>query len=59
MLKPRSMSRLFIAASKEQMEPIIQELYRHGVFHIEEHRYVMQRWTGKKVLPMQSLKRIT
>jgi V/A-type H+-transporting ATPase subunit I len=36
MLKPRQMSRLFIAASKDQMEPVIQELYRHGVFHIEE-----------------------
>ena len=36
MLKPRQMSRLFIAASKEQMEPIIQELYRHNVFHIED-----------------------
>lgn len=36
MFKPRQMSRLFIAASKEQMEPVIQELYRHGVFHIEE-----------------------
>jgi V/A-type H+-transporting ATPase subunit I len=36
MLKPRQMSRLLIAASKDQMEPVIQELYRHGVFHIEE-----------------------
>jgi V/A-type H+/Na+-transporting ATPase subunit I len=36
MLKPRQMSRLFIAASKDQMEPIIQELYRHNVFHIED-----------------------
>jgi V/A-type H+/Na+-transporting ATPase subunit I len=36
MLKARQMSRLFIAASKDQMEPVIQELYRHNVFHIED-----------------------
>jgi V/A-type H+/Na+-transporting ATPase subunit I len=36
MLKARPMSRLLIAASKDQMEPVIQELYRHNVFHIED-----------------------
>ena len=36
MLKARQMSRLLIAASKDQMEPVIQELYRHHVFHIED-----------------------
>jgi V/A-type H+/Na+-transporting ATPase subunit I len=36
MLKARQMSRLLIAASKDQMEPVIQELYRHNVFHIED-----------------------
>ncbi|HVP95237.1 MAG TPA: V-type ATP synthase subunit I [Methanoregulaceae archaeon] len=36
MLKARQMSRLLIAASKDRMEPIIQELYRHNVFHIED-----------------------
>jgi len=36
MLKPRKMSHLFITGSKKQMEPVIQELYRHNVFHIKE-----------------------
>ncbi|MEN6611046.1 MAG: V-type ATP synthase subunit I [Methanoregulaceae archaeon] len=36
MFKPEQMSRLLIAASKEQMEPVIRELYRHNLFHIEE-----------------------
>jgi len=36
MLKPRQMSHLFITGSKNQMEPVIQELYRQNVFHIEE-----------------------
>ena len=36
MLKARPMSRLFIAASKEQLEPVIKELYRHNLFHIDE-----------------------
>ncbi len=36
MLTPRQMSHLFITGSKNQMEPVIQELYRQNVFHIEE-----------------------
>jgi len=36
MFKPEQMSRLLIAASKDQMEPVIRELYRHNLFHIEE-----------------------
>ncbi len=36
MLKPKQMSRLLIAASREQMVPVITELYRQHLFHIEE-----------------------
>jgi len=44
MLKPRQMSHLFITGSKNQMEPVIQELYRQNVFHIEE--FVEQTMEG-------------
>ncbi|AGB01387.1 V-type ATP synthase subunit I [Methanoregula formicica] len=37
MLKPKQMSRLFIAASRDQMTPVVAELYRHHLFHIEEY----------------------
>jgi V/A-type H+-transporting ATPase subunit I len=37
MLKPERMSRLLIAASRDQMAPVITELYRHNLFHIEEY----------------------
>lgn len=37
MLKPEQMSRLLIAASRDQMAPVIAELYRHNLFHIEEY----------------------
>jgi V/A-type H+/Na+-transporting ATPase subunit I len=36
MLKPKQMSRLLIAASRDQMAPVVAELYRHHLFHIEE-----------------------
>jgi len=36
MLKPKQMSRLLIAASRDQMGPVIAELYHHHLFHIEE-----------------------
>ena len=36
MLAPKQMSRLLIAASREQMAPVVAELYRHHLFHIEE-----------------------
>ena len=35
MLKPEQMSRLLIAASRDQMVPVITELYRHHLLHIE------------------------
>ena len=37
MLKPKQMSRLLIAASRDQMAPVIAELYRHNLFHIEDY----------------------
>jgi V/A-type H+/Na+-transporting ATPase subunit I len=36
MLTPEQMSRLLIAGSKDQMYPIIRELYQHKIFHIED-----------------------
>ena len=36
MLAPKQMSRLLIAASRDQMAPVVAELYRHHLFHIEE-----------------------
>lgn len=37
MLKPEQMSRLLIVASNSQMAPIVSELYRHRLFHIEDY----------------------
>ncbi|MGB9175232.1 MAG: V-type ATP synthase subunit I [Methanoregula sp.] len=37
MLKPEQMSRLLIAASRDQLAPVIAELYRHNLFHIEDY----------------------
>ncbi len=37
MLKPKQMSRLLIAASRDQMAPVIAELYHHNLFHIEDY----------------------
>jgi V/A-type H+-transporting ATPase subunit I len=37
MLQPKQMSRLLIAASRDQMAPVIAELYRHNLFHIEDY----------------------
>ena len=36
MFSPEHMSRLLIAGTKDQMGPVIAELYRHRVFHIED-----------------------
>ena len=36
MFKVQRMSKLLIAASKDQLEPIVRELYRYNVFHIED-----------------------
>ncbi len=37
MLKPEQMSRLLIVAARDQMGPVISELYRHNLFHIEDY----------------------
>ncbi len=36
MLAPKQMSRLLIAASRDQLSTVITDLYRHHVFHIED-----------------------
>ncbi|MCQ8894173.1 MAG: V-type ATP synthase subunit I [Methanolinea sp.] len=36
MFSPEGMTRVLIAATKSQMEPVIRELYRQNLFHIEE-----------------------
>jgi V/A-type H+-transporting ATPase subunit I len=36
MLTPRQMSRLLIVASRDQLDPVIRELYRSHLFHIED-----------------------
>ena len=36
MLAPKQMSRLLIVASRDRMAPVVAELYRHHLFHIEE-----------------------
>ncbi len=37
MLQPKQMSRLLIAASRDQLAPVIAELYHHNLFHIEDY----------------------
>jgi len=37
MLAPERMSKLLIAASRDQLSTVIAELYRHHLFHIEEY----------------------
>jgi V/A-type H+/Na+-transporting ATPase subunit I len=37
MLKPEPMSRLLIVATKDQLNPVVAELYRHNLFHIEDY----------------------
>jgi V/A-type H+-transporting ATPase subunit I len=37
MLAPKPMSRLLIVASRDQAVPIIEELYRENLFHIEDY----------------------
>ena len=50
MLTARQMSHLFITGSKNQMEPVIQELYRHNVFHIEEFvEQTMEGYEGLRI----------
>ena len=44
MLKPEQMSRLLIVATRDQMGPVVAELYHHNLFHIED--YVEARAEG-------------
>ena len=36
MFEPQTMSKLLVAASKDQLEAVVRELYRHNLFHIED-----------------------
>ncbi|MDD1675525.1 MAG: V-type ATP synthase subunit I [Methanomicrobiales archaeon] len=36
MLKPKSMTRLLIVASRDHLRPVVQQLYTHRVFHIQD-----------------------
>jgi len=36
MFEAQTMSKLLIAASKDQLEAVVRELYRHNLFHIED-----------------------
>jgi V/A-type H+-transporting ATPase subunit I len=36
MFEPQTMNKLLIAASKNQLDAVVRELYRHNLFHIEE-----------------------
>ena len=36
MFEAHTMSRLLVAASKDQLEAVVRELYRHNVFDIED-----------------------
>jgi V/A-type H+-transporting ATPase subunit I len=50
MLKPEQMSRLLIVASKDQMAPVVTELYRHNLFHIEDYvEAVAEGYDGFKI----------
>ncbi|MFA5236247.1 MAG: V-type ATP synthase subunit I [Methanoregula sp.] len=44
MLAPKPMSRVLIVASRDQAAPIVEELYRRNLFHIED--YVEQGQSG-------------
>jgi V/A-type H+/Na+-transporting ATPase subunit I len=37
MLKPEPMSRLLIVATRDQLNPVVAELYRNNLFHIEDY----------------------
>lgn len=50
MFQPKQMSKLLIVASKQQLEPIVTELYRMNIFHIDD--YVEKgddQWEGFKI----------
>jgi V/A-type H+/Na+-transporting ATPase subunit I len=50
MLQPKQMSKLLIAATKDQMGPVISELYRHNLFHIEDYvESAAEEYKGVKI----------
>jgi len=54
MFHPKQMSKLLIVASKQQLDPVITELYRMNIFHIDD--FVDkgdEQWEGFKIgMPM-------
>ncbi len=54
MFHPKQMSKLLIVASKQQLDPVISELYRMNIFHIDD--FVDkgdEQWDGFKIgMPM-------
>ncbi|MFH0967065.1 MAG: V-type ATP synthase subunit I [Methanobacteriota archaeon] len=55
MFQPRSMSKLLIVASKQQLDPVITELYRMNIFHIDDFvEKGDEQWDGFKIgMPMK------
>lgn len=50
MFHPESMSRLLIVASKQQLEPVITELYRMNIFHIDDYiEKGDEQWEGFRI----------
>jgi len=54
MFQPKQMSRLLIVASKQQLDPVISELYRMNIFHIDDFiEKGDEQWEGFKIgMPM-------
>nr|WP_319538072.1 V-type ATP synthase subunit I [uncultured Methanospirillum sp.] len=50
MFQPKPMSKLLIVASKQQLEPVITELYRMNIFHIDDFvEKGDEQWEGFKI----------
>ena len=55
MFQPKPMSKLLIVASKQQLDPVITELYRMNIFHIDDFvEKGDEQWDGFKIgMPMK------
>ena len=55
MFQPKQMSKLLIVASKQQLDPVITELYRLNIFHIDDFvEKGDEQWEGFKIgMPMK------
>ena len=61
MFHPREMTKLLIAASKDHLEGVIGELYRHRFFHIEDYvRNDKEEWSGYSIgMPLKKADQIS